>query len=101
MCHAAIVVGHAHFEDGNAQALNPVAETVLAVPFGVPVGEEEDGGALLLPRKELGVDGVVFGPGGFDGTGKGEDTFFSTRGRQATDVKVVVVGRARGVPVTA
>ena len=43
--HAAVVVGHAHFEDGNAQALNPVAETVLAVPFGVPVGEKKDGGA--------------------------------------------------------
>src|SRR6266851_4361816 len=43
--HAAVVVGHAHFEDGDAQALNPAAEAVLAVPFGVPVGEEEDGGA--------------------------------------------------------
>ena len=46
--HAAVVVGHAHFEDGNAQALNPVTETVLAVPFGVPVGEEEDGRAALF-----------------------------------------------------
>src|SRR5438445_12520363 len=81
--------------------LNPMAETVLAVPFGVPIGEEEDSGAVLLPREELGVDDVVFGPGGFEGTGKGEDTFFSTRGRQAADVKVVVAGRARGVPVTA
>ena len=43
--HAAVMVGHAHFEDRNAHALNPVAKAVLAVPFGVPVGEEEDGGA--------------------------------------------------------
>ena len=42
---AAIVVGHAHFEDSDAHALNPVAEAVLTVPFGVPIGEEEDGGA--------------------------------------------------------
>ena len=46
--HAAVVIGHAHLEDGDAQALNPVAETVLAVPFGVPVREEEDGGAALF-----------------------------------------------------
>src|SRR5260370_1145405 len=83
--HAAVVIGHAHFEDGDAEALNPVAETVLAVPFGVPVGKEEDGGACavavptrasgngLACGKELGVDGVVFGPGRFDGAGEGED----------------------------
>src|SRR5260370_34660755 len=34
--HAAVVVGHAHLEDGDAEALNPAAETDLAVPFGVP-----------------------------------------------------------------
>src|SRR6266851_3072611 len=43
--HAAVVVGHAHFKDGDAEALNPVAETVLAMPFGVPVGEEKNGRA--------------------------------------------------------
>src|SRR5207245_1301233 len=41
--HAAVVVGHAHFEDGDAEALNPAAEAALAVPLGVPIGEEEDG----------------------------------------------------------
>src|SRR6266446_7786348 len=46
--HAPVVVGHAHFEDGDAHALNPVAETVLAMPFGVPVGEEEDSGARAV-----------------------------------------------------
>ncbi len=92
MGHAAVVVGHAHFENGDAQPLNPVAETVLAVPFGVPIGKEEDGGALLLPREELGVDGVVFGPGGLDGTGKDEDILL---------VQVVVVGGSGGVPIFA
>src|SRR5437879_6414758 len=43
--HAAVVVRHAHFENGDAEALNPAAETVLAVPLGVPVGEEKDCGA--------------------------------------------------------
>src|SRR5216684_611736 len=32
----------------DAEALNPAAEAVLAVPFGVPVGEEEDGGASAV-----------------------------------------------------
>ena len=71
--HAAVMVGHAHFEDRNAHALNPVAKAVLAVPFGVPVGEEEDGGAGAAGAKKLGVDSVVFGPGGFDGAGEGKD----------------------------
>ena len=74
--------------------LNPVAETVLAVPFGVPVGEEEDGraGAGFLAGKELGVDGVVFGPGGLDGAGEGEDVF---------GIEAVVGGGSGGVPVAA
>jgi hypothetical protein len=38
--HAAVMVGHAHFEDGDSHALDPMAQTVLAVPFSVPVGEE-------------------------------------------------------------
>src|SRR6202171_6348629 len=93
--HTAVVVGHAHLEDGAAQALNPVAKTVLAVPFGVPVGEKEDGGAktdFFAGRKELGVDGVVFGPGRFDGAGKGEDVF---------TIEAVIGGGRRGVPFPA
>ncbi len=43
--HAAVVVGHAHFQDGDAETLNPAAKATLAVPFGVPVGEEKDGRA--------------------------------------------------------
>jgi hypothetical protein len=43
-------------------------------------------------RKELGVDGVIFEPRGFDGTGKGEDTF---------SIEAVVVGGTRGVPIFA
>jgi len=50
--HAAVVVGHAHLEDGMPRRLNPVAETVLAVPFGVPIGEEEDQRSLAsIPGK--------------------------------------------------
>ncbi len=47
--HAAVVIGHAQLEDGDAEALNPAAKAVLAMPFGVPVGEEEDGGACSRP----------------------------------------------------
>src|SRR5262249_8494360 len=39
--HAAVVVGHAHLDRGHAEPLNPFTETALAVPFGVPVGEDE------------------------------------------------------------
>ena len=51
--HAAVVVGHAHFEDSNAKALNPATEAVLAMPFGVPVGEQEHGGtcAVAFPAR--------------------------------------------------
>jgi len=62
MCHAAIVVGHAHFENGDAHALNPVAETVLAVPFGVPIGRRRTAGLASSPEK-LGVDGLFSGQG--------------------------------------
>ena len=93
--HAAVMIGHAHFEDGDSQALNPAAEAILAVPFGVPVGEDEDGGTRtgrLASRKELCVDGVVFGPRRFDGAGEGEDVFA---------VQAVVGGGGRGEPVGA
>src|SRR6266481_6115510 len=97
------MVGHAHFENGDAQALNPVAETVLAVPFGVPIGEKEDGraGTGLLCGKELGVHGVVFRPGRFEGTGKGEYVCRFKCGRRATGVKVVIGGGGGGVPIPA
>ncbi len=99
--HAAIVVRHAHFEDSDSQALNPAAEAVLAVPFGVPVGKDEDGRTRTGPftsRKELSVDGVVFGPRRFDGAGEGQDIVFFMRGREATDVEMVVRGGRGGVP---
>src|SRR5260370_6850894 len=62
-----------------------MAEAVLAVPFGVPVGEEKHGVAgviraearrdRLTTGEELGVDGVVFRPGRFNGAGEGKDIF--------------------------
>ena len=92
--HAAIVVGHAQFQDGDAEALNPATETVLAMPFGVPVGEEEDGraGAGFSGGKKLGVDGVVFRPRGLDGTGEGKDVIA---------IEAVIVGGRGGVPFLA
>jgi hypothetical protein len=73
--HAAVVVGEAHFEDGDADALEPLAEAALAVPFGVPVGEEEDSATVFLPGEELRVDDVVLGPVRVDRTGEGQDVF--------------------------
>ncbi len=40
--HAAVVVRETHFEGGNADALEPFAQSPLAVPLGVPIGEDED-----------------------------------------------------------
>ena len=92
--HAAIVIGHAQLQDGDAEALNPATETVLAMPFGVPIGEEEDGraGAGFSGGKKLGVDGVVFRPRGLDGTGKGKDVIA---------IEAVIVGGRGGVPFLA
>ncbi len=102
--HAAVVIGHAHLENGDSQALNPVAKAILAVPFGVPVGEKEDGGACavafparpsgdgLARGKELGVHGIVFRPGRFDGTGKSENVFA---------IEAVIGGGRSGVPFRA
>ena len=71
--HTAVVVGHAHFQSGDAEALYPFAEAALTVPFGVPVGKNEDGGALLGGGIKLGMDSVVFRPAGEDGAGEAED----------------------------
>jgi hypothetical protein len=80
--HAAVVVGHAHFQRGDADALEPFTQAALAVPFGVPVGQNQNGrGSLVravcgqLGREQLGIDLIVFRPGGLDGTGKGQDVF--------------------------
>src|SRR5258708_20647478 len=79
-----------------------MAEGVLAVPFGVPVGEEKHGVAgviraearrdRLTTGEELGVDGVVFRPGRFDGAGEGKDIFA---------IEAVIRGRRGGVPFAA
>jgi hypothetical protein len=99
--HAVIVIGHAHLEHSDPHALNPAAKAVLALPFGVPVGQDKDSRAGpnasssragvdgFVSGKELGVDGVVFRPGRFDGTGKGENVFA---------IKVVIGSRRGGVP---
>ena len=71
------------------------------MPFGVPVGKNEDGCAARgfdgrLPTAgggpEAGVDGVVFGPGRFDGAGEGENVF---------GVEAIVGGGGGRVPVAA
>jgi hypothetical protein len=41
--HAAVMVGEAQAEDRNAYPLEPIAEAALAMPFGIPVGEEDYG----------------------------------------------------------
>jgi len=99
--HAAIVIGQAHLERSDPEACGPLAEAILAVPFGVPVGKDEDGSALRrLDRRpptarggpEPGVNSIVLGPGRLDGTGEGEDVFC---------VEVIVRGRSGGVPIAA
>jgi len=102
--HTAVVVGHAHFENSDAHALNPVAEAVLAMPFGVPIGEKENGGAgarvvrveprwdRLASGKKLGVDEVVFRPRGDNGAREGKDVFA---------IKAIVAGRSGGEPIFA
>src|SRR5438046_2039981 len=61
------------------------------MPFSVPVGEEEDGGAMasFSGGKQLRVDGVVFRPGRFDEAGEGENVFA---------VEAVIGGGRGGVP---
>jgi hypothetical protein len=90
--HAAVVVGEAHPQHSDPDALEPLAQAALAVPFGVPVGKEEDRGTLLRCREELRVDGVVLGPGGGDRAGESEDIVGS---------EAVVAGGGGGEPMVA
>jgi len=99
--HAAIVIRQGHFERGDAETGDPFAETILAVPLGIPVGKDEDSGASCgfdrgAPGAgsgpEAGVDSVVFRPRGFDGTREGQDIF---------GVEAVVGGGSSGVPIFA
>src|SRR5258708_28199211 len=79
-----------------------MAQTVLAMPFGVAVRKEEDGvagviraetrGDRLTTGEELGVDGVVFRPGGSDGASEGKDIFA---------IEDVIRGGRGGVPFPA
>ena len=104
MCGVVAESNDPHFKHGDAEALNPAAEAVLSVPFGVPVGEEKDCGARavafptrasrngLAGGKELGVDGVVFRPGRFDGTSEGKNVL---------GIEAVIAGRRGGVPIPA
>src|SRR6266480_2493613 len=64
------------------------------MPFSVPVGEEEDGGAMtsFSGGEQLGVDGVVFRPGRCDEAGEGENIFA---------VEAVIGGGRGGVPFPA
>jgi hypothetical protein len=93
--HAAIVVRQTHFERRDAETLKPFAEAILAMPFGIPIREHEDGGAARGGTRrgpEAGVDGVVLWPWRFDGAGKGEDIF---------GIKAVVIGGRGSVPIFA
>lgn len=99
--HAAIMVRHGHLECGNTKSRNPVAEAVLPMPFGVPVGKDEHSATLRrfdgwLPisssRPQAGIYRVVFRPGGFDRTGERQDV---------VGIELVVVGRGGGEPVSA
>src|SRR5260370_41167 len=79
-----------------------MAKALSALPFCVPVGEEENGvagviraetrGDRLTTGEELGVDGVVFRPRGFNGAGEGEDIFA---------IEAVIRGRRGSVPFRA
>src|SRR6266852_1020876 len=95
------MVGQAHLESGYAEPGNPFAQTILPVPFGVPVRQDEHRstfrclyGRTPVPggRPKVGVDRVVFRPGGGDGAGEGEDVF---------TIEAVVGGGSGGVPVFA
>jgi hypothetical protein len=99
--HAAIVIRQAHLKRGDAESGDPFAEAILAVPFGIPIGEDEDSGASCgfdggAPGTgggpQAGVDGVVFRPGGFDGTCEGKNIF---------GVEAIVGGGGDGVPIFA
>ncbi len=70
--HAAAVIRQTHLESGDAEPGDPFAKDILAVPFGVPVGENEESGAFCgldwrTPgtgsRPKASVNGVVFRPG--------------------------------------
>lgn len=97
--HAAVMIRHAHLEGADAEALQPFTKAALAVPFGVPVGEDENGGLLVFRRKKLSMHGVVFRPGRNDGAGEGEDVVIFPRGRKAIDVEAVVRSGSRCVPI--
>jgi hypothetical protein len=99
--HAPAVVRHVHFQGGNAEAGDPFAEAVLAVPLGVPVGKDENRGASCgfdrgtpvgRGGPKAGVDSVVLGPGRFDGTRESKNVF---------PVEVVIGGWSSGEPVGA
>jgi len=82
--HAAVVVGHTHFENGDAHTLNPAAETVLAVPFGVPVGRRRTAGPCFFPGKSWAWTLLFSGQGDLMELVKVEDAF---------GVKAVIGGR--------
>src|SRR5437588_553534 len=93
------MIRQAHLQSGNPEPRDPFAKPVLPVPFGVPVGKDEDCRAFRgldrrLPtsasRPEACVDGIVLRPGGFDCARESKDILV---------VEMIVGGRCSRIPV--
>ena len=100
--HASSMVWHAHFQRGYAEAGDPFAEAVLSVPFGVPVGKDENSRAFLgfngwTPVSGSGpeacVDDIVFRPG--------RDSIEPRESKDVLFIEVVISGWRSGEPFCA
>ena len=60
---ATIVIRKTDFHGSDTQELQPAADILLLFPTRIPLGENDDGGAMTTGLEQLSVNPVVFGPG--------------------------------------
>src|SRR3989449_8239413 len=90
--HAAVVVGHAYAQHGDAEQLEPLAQPPLPVPLRIPVGKNDNRRAGPARREILRMHRVVLWPRRAHGTGERKNGFA---------VKLVIVRRSGRVPLAA
>ena len=69
----AVMIGEAHLDRGDSQAVQPATDVLLLLPARIPLGQDDDCRSPAPSAKYLCVHAIIFGPGRVDRACKRED----------------------------